>query len=556
MEKNIAVIEGDGIGPEIVAEAIKVLDTVAKIRRHTLHYRFADMGGAAYDKATAGMSEEEKEKIDGWNDEDKRKLTLPQEALDTMDWARDSRGAVLFGSVGRADLPKRTAELALLGMRKRYGVVNNRPFIIDPILAHNSILFREPVEVFGFEIISPETSLLNGTTMTSYNSSQTEKKISRKDIEALITDAFEKAKETGKQIMCATKYNVLVSEKMISDVFEEVAKRYEGQVTLNPATNWQSNPDAKLKFIQRYKYCGTTALDIIETGKVPTGQLIIDNAGMQIAKAPHNYANTIVIADAMFGDFLQAIIDVVSGSKPVNKKALDEIKEKGIKRTFIRELCGGLYFGERGVIANEHAYDTMDYDRPTIEDLASVANRVNSQLGLDTIDSLEIDGVPTFKFWATVLNDDAERKGYNVRHLNVKEGVETLLTDPASLGTVIASNMMGDIYTDLAAAVVGKSLGIMPSSAVNSDGFGIYEQIAGSAPDIAGKNEANPIAEIRSAAMMLEDFGDKEGAQMIYKAIGKAIGKARTPDIWEQGYAKVSTQEMGDLIVQYIKEAA
>lgn len=200
------------------------------------------------------------------------------------------------------------------------------------------------------------------------------------------------------------------------------------------------------------------------------------------------------------------------------------------------------------------SYDTLYYDVETITNLGLVANKVNSQLGLGTIDSLETDGVATFDYWAKVLDLNASDEGYQVRHIDVKKGVETLLTDPASFGTVISSNMLGDIFTDLAAAVVGKSLGLMPSSAVNAEGFGIYEQIAGSAPDIAGKGIANPIAEIRSAAMMIEDFGDKEGAKMVHQAIDKALKTARTPDIMEPGYKQVSTKEMGDLIVQYIKE--
>ncbi|TKJ17012.1 hypothetical protein CEE44_00560 [Candidatus Woesearchaeota archaeon B3_Woes] len=523
MNKNITVIQGDGIGPEITNEAIKVLDAISEVRGHKFDYKFADMGGVAYDKATANMSEEEKEEIDKWDDDAKRSLTLPQATLDAMDHARDTGGAVLFGAVGRYDLPKRTAELALLGMRKRYGVVNNRPFIIDPILAHNSILFRDPIEVEGFEIISPEESLFNGATEQGDDYHSTRKQFSKSGLEKTVRSAFEKAKETSKQVLCASKYNVLVSEKMLSDTFERVAQEYQGQVQLN---EWSQN-----------------------------GQLIIDNAGMQIAANPQRYANTIVIADAMFGDFLQAIVDVVSGSKSVNREAIQEIKENGVYRTFIRELCGGLYFGKRSS-GDEVSFDTLHYDSKTVNDLGSVANRVNSQLGLETIDSLEIDGVPTFGYWAKVLDQNASKEGYRLRHMNVKESVETLLTDPASLGTVIASNMMGDIYTDLAAAVVGKSLGIMPSSAVNAEGFGIYEQIAGSAPDIAGKGIANPIAEIRSAAMMLEDLGDKEGAQMVYTAIDKALKTARTQDIMEPGYKQVSTKEMGDLIVQYVREAA
>lgn len=552
---NITVASGDGIGPEITPEAIKILDVVGEKRGSSFNYRFAKIGGVAYDEATAGMSPEERKAIEGWDDVDKRNLVLPQETLDLMDLARDTGGAILLGSVGRSDLPKRVAELALLGMRRRYGVVNNRPFIIDPILADNSILFRDPVEIPGFEIRSPKESLFNGYSggTLDRNGHWTMKPAVRSNIEKMIRDAFEIAIMSRKKIMCASKYNILVSEKMISDVFEEVAKEYMERALLSPATDWAKNDSVTLGAIMGYGL--DTRTEIVREGRFPTGQLIIDNAGMQIAAHPERYANTIVIADAMFGEFLQAIVDVVSGSKPVNKEALKEIKEKGIHRTLIRELCGGLYFGDRHE-SQEFAYDTLSYERGTIEDLATVANRANIGLGLGSVDSLEVEGVPTFGFWARVMDEHAETNDYNLRHLGVRQGVETLLTDPRALGTVIASNVVGDIYTDLAAAVVGKSLGIMPSSAVNAEGFGIYEQIAGTAPDIAGKGSANPIAEIRSAAMMLEDFGDREGAEMINRAITKALETARTKDIMEQGYQQVSTKEMGNLIAHHIREGA
>ncbi len=521
----ILVISGDGIGSEITPEACKVLDAVGKVCDIGFEYRTALMGGEAYDIATKGMSPGEISKIDEWDDEAKTYLTLPQETLDAMDKARDNGGAVLFGSVGRSDLPKRTAELALLAMRKRYGVVNNRPFVIDPLLAHNSILFRDPVEVPGFEIISPEESLFNGEYDEGADGSYhwTRKQFTREKLEETVRYAFEKAIETNRSILCASKYNVLVSEKMLSDLFEEVAREYQGEVTLNL---WSDN-----------------------------GQLIIDNAGMQLAANPERYADTVVIADKMFGGFLNSIVDVVSGSKPVNKDALEEIRQKGISRTFIRELCGGLYFGEREVTP-EVAYDTMHYEKNTIKDLAVVARKVASDTGAETIDSLEIQGVPTFDYWAEILDEDAEEHGYSVRHFNIEEGVGLLLTNPRSLEVLMASNMIGDIYTDLAAAVVGKSLGLMPSSAVNAKGFGIYEQIAGAAPDIAGQGIANPIAEIRSAAMMLEDFDEIEGAKMINDAITDVLGVARTKDIMEDGYRLVSTKQMGDLIVNQIEAVA
>ena len=527
---NIALIPGDGIGPEIVAEARAVLDLVGKRRGYSFDYKLAEMGGVAYDSATASMAEGEKKAIESWDDEAKRALTLPQKSLDVMDWARDSGGAVLFGSVGRPDLPKRTAELALLAMRARYSVVNNRPFIIDPSLAHNSILFREAVNIKGFEVLSPPESLFGGSVRSGRGWHSTEKRFTRSALERCVKDAFELALKSGRRIMCTSKYNVLQSEKMLSDVFEDYLGEYHSKVEPNPYT-------------------------IADSKGKPTGQLIIDNAAMQIAANPERYADTVVVADAMFGEFLMAIVAAVAKGADQSSPSIEGIKREGIKRTFIRELCSGLYFGESAFDA-DCAFDTFHYGAETIEDLASVANRLNSRLGLSTVDSLEVDGIPTFDYWAKVLEDDAKAKGYSLRHMKLREGVEMLLGDPAQLGTIVATNMMGDLYTDLAAAVVGKSLGMMPSSAVNADGFGIYEQIAGSAPDIAGKGLANPIAEIRSAAMMLEDLGDPEAAQLVESAIQKAISTARTADIWEEGMRSVSTSQMGELIRSCIEEEA
>ncbi|MBN2112398.1 hypothetical protein JW707_04855, partial [Candidatus Woesearchaeota archaeon] len=515
----------------ICYQARRVVAEVGKKFGIDFEFIDSDMGGVSFDKSTAHMTPEEKEAINGWSDEDKTQLSFPQETRELMDMVRDEKGAVLFGAVGRPDLPKRLAELGLLGMRKRYNANNNRPFIIDPLLAHNSTLYRNPVHVPGIEIVSPEESLFSGDYEIGPNLSWTRKGFSRAKLEKTVQDAFEKAMGTGKKILCASKFNVLISEEMLSNVFEQYAQEYAGRVTLNEHTNTDKE------------------------GNI-TGQLIIDNAGMQFAAYPERYANTVVVADAMFGGFLQTIIDVVTGSKPVSEGAKKRMQEEGIKRVFIRELCGGLYFGPRDKSNPEFIYDTMEYDAKTVRDLAAVARKVNAQLGLSTIDSLEIAGVPTFDFWGRILDEDAAENRYNLKHYKQQDGVAELMTNPYMLGTLIASNMSGDIFTDLAAAVGGKTLGMFPSSEINADGFGNYQQIAGSAPSLAGKNIANPIAEIRSAAMMLEDFGYADAAKMVNDAVTAALHKVRTADIWEEGYQKVSTSEMGDFIVQYIKEAA
>ena len=511
---HVLLIPGDGIGQIIVPEAARVVDAVGEVEGFSIDYEHADMGGVAYDKATADMNEHLKKGIDKWSDEEKEKLSLPQRTIEAMDRARDRKGAILFGAVGRPDLPKRVAELALLAMRKRYGLNNKRPFEIDAALAHNSILFREPVYVPGFTLVRTEESLFTGEHGGDEDHTWTRKPFTLSKLEKTVKNAFEQAKREGKKILCVSKYNVLLSEQVLSDVFERYAREYAGQVEFN-------------EFSQ-------------------DGQLIIDNAGMQLAANPKRYANTVVVADAMFGDFLQAIMDVVTGGKAVNKAALAEIKQNGLYRMFIRELCGGLYFGERKRTP-EHVYDTMEYDRKTIEAIAKMAKEDSARLKSGSIDSLEIEEVPSFDFWARVLSEHSKKHGYTLRHYDVKGAVEQLLTNPSSFGTLIASNMMGDIFTDLAAAVVGKSLGMMASSEVNEENFGNYQQIAGSAP---GRKEPNPIAEIRSAAMMLEDFGYPEAAQRIYGGIRRVLSVARTEDIHEPGYKLVGTREMTDRIIE------
>ena len=533
---HIGVASGDGIGPEIVREGVETTKLNAELGGYSVEFRYADMGGAAFDKSTANMTDTEKKAIDDWDDEAKTALTFPQAAKDVFDWARDNKGAIIFGSVGRDDLPKRLAELALLAMRKRYNVNNNRPMIIDPILAHNSILFRGPVLVPGFTIVSPEESMFSPGIDGSYvdpngDFAWTRKPFTRSKLEACVKEAFEIAKDSGRRIMCASKYNVLISEKMLSEVFDEVAKQYAGQVQLNPNTN------------------------VDKAGKI-TGQLIIDNAGMQIASNPERYANTVVVADAMFGEFLQTIVDVVGEQTPIDPAILNEIRENGLYRTCIRELCSGLYFGERKH-GKDFCFDTNFYDRKTIKDLAAVARRAGQQiLGSNELDSVEADGIPTYGFWKNVFDEDAREIGYNVRHLNIRDFVTKLLRNPLSLKTLAACNMFGDIGSDLSGAVVGKSLGILASSSENSDGFGIYEQIAGTAPPLAGLNVANPIAQIRSGAMMHETLGDVEGSRRIHRAITTSLGIARTKDIWEPGYDLVSTSGMGELIRYNMRQDA
>lgn len=527
---HILNVPGDGIGIENVREGRKVIDTVSKILGIKVEYTEADIGGVAFDKMTAGMAPEQKKSIDSWADEEKVKLTFPQATIDAMDRVRDKNGVIHFGSVGRGDLPSRSAELALLAMRKRYELINFRPLEILPIIAHMSSLSRGPVHVQGFEVMSPEGSLLNGDTGV-YGTEEnpgvwTKKRLTEADIERTVDEAFMKAKETGKSIMCASKPNVLVSELLLSRVFDEYAEKYAGQVKLNPNTG---------------KKKGTNE---------PTGQLIIDNAGAQIASNPKAFSDTIVVADTVFGMYLKAIVNTVS-TQSASQETLQLIKEKGLYKVVVRELCNDAYFGKREITADS-ATDTSEYQQKTIEDIVDVGHKESEKLGLRTIDSVTFQPIPTYAFWVAKSMGYADRKGYALRSLTTKMGIELILVNPDLAGVIITPNVVGDLLTDLAAAIVAKTLGILGSSEVNKDGFGNYQQIAGSAPDIAGQNKCNPIGHFKSLSMMFNDKGLYKGANLINTAINSVLSVARTQDIWEPGYKKVGTSQFGDLVVENI----
>ena len=127
-----------------------------------------------------------------------------------------------------------------------------------------------------------------------------------------------------------------------------------------------------------------------------------------------------------------------------------------------------------------------------------------------------------------------------------------LVRNPGQFDTIVTSNMFGDILSDEASMISG-SIGMLASASLAKGTFGLYEPIHGSAPDIAGQQKANPLATILSGAMMLRyTFGESEAADAIEKAVDTALTQARTPDIYEDGFKKVTTSEMGDLVASLL----
>ena len=242
-----------------------------------------------------------------------------------------------------------------------------------------------------------------------------------------------------------------------------------------------------------------------------------------------------------------------------------ERQGEGIDIMVVRELTGGMYFGQpkktESIDGGHRAVDTMVYTTPEIERIAHVAFRT-AQLRRKRVTSIDKANVlENGVLWRDVVT----RVGKNypdvtLEHMFVDNGAMQLMLRPTQFDVMVCENMFGDILSDEAAALAG-SLGMLPSASLGSTSgettFGFYEPAGGTAPDIAGKNLANPIAQILSTALMLRhSLKLNDAAAAIEAAVGKAIEAGnRTGDIFsasETGATKVGTTQMGDAIAAAI----
>jgi len=228
----------------------------------------------------------------------------------------------------------------------------------------------------------------------------------------------------------------------------------------------------------------------------------------------------------------------------------------GLDLMIIRELTGDIYFGEpRGRRDNargeREGYDTMLYSEPEIRRIAEVGFQTALKRGkkLCSVDKENV--LETSRFWREIVNDVAKKyPGVALSHMYVDNAAMQLVRNPKQFDVIVTGNIFGDILSDEASMLTG-SIGMLPSASLNSGGGGLYEPIHGSAPDIAGKNIANPLATILSTAMMLRyTFNKDEWAYRIEAAVKSVLAAGyRTPDIDEAGAKKVGTVEMGDAVV-------
>ena len=233
-----------------------------------------------------------------------------------------------------------------------------------------------------------------------------------------------------------------------------------------------------------------------------------------------------------------------------------DIVENGFDIMIVRELTGGIYFGERGYRQGkygEEAYDTESYSRMEIERIVRVAfeTAMKRRKKLTSIDKANV--LETSRLWRKIVHEMAsEYPDVTASDMLVDNAAMQLVRNPSQFDVIVTSNMFGDILSDEASQITG-SIGMLPSASLGEGTRGLYEPIHGSAPDIAGQNKANPIATILSAAMMLRyAFALENEAQAIENAVDAVLNDGfRTADI-AHGEEALGTVEMTDKILEYI----
>lgn len=257
----------------------------------------------------------------------------------------------------------------------------------------------------------------------------------------------------------------------------------------------------------------------------------------------------------LFANLRPAVLyDELKGACPLK----EELTEGGFDMMIMRELTGGLYFGERKTVEEQGvrtAYDSLTYNEYEIRRIAKRAFDIamKRRKKVTSVDKANV--LDSSRLWRNVVEEVA--KDYpevTLEHMLVDNCAMQLVKDPKQFDVILTENMFGDILSDEASMVTG-SIGMLASASLNETKFGLYEPSGGSAPDIAGKGIANPIATILSAAMMLRfSFDLDQEADAIEKAVAQVLrDRYRTIDIMSEGKTLVNTAEMGDLICERIR---
>ncbi|MGB2078636.1 MAG: 3-isopropylmalate dehydrogenase [Vibrio sp.] len=237
-----------------------------------------------------------------------------------------------------------------------------------------------------------------------------------------------------------------------------------------------------------------------------------------------------------------------------------DISAQGFDIVVVRELTGGIYFGQpkgrEGTGAEEKAFDTEVYHRYEIERIAKIAFESARLRGKKVCSVDKANVLQSSILWREVVEEIAkDYPDVELSHIYIDNATMQLIKDPSQFDVMLCSNIFGDIISDECAMITG-SMGMLPSASLNESKFGLYEPAGGSAPDIAGKNIANPVAQILSAALMLRySLGEEAAAKDIETAVSKALAAGElTADLCGDKPA-LTTDAMGDTIANYILTA-
>lgn len=228
----------------------------------------------------------------------------------------------------------------------------------------------------------------------------------------------------------------------------------------------------------------------------------------------------------------------------------------GLDIMIVRELTGGIYFGEpRGMRRTSdnlrEGFNTLIYNEAEIRRIAGMAFEVARKRSCKVCSVDKANVLEATELWREVVTEvAADYPDVSLQHMYVDNAAMQLVRDPKQFDVIVTTNMFGDILSDLASMLTG-SIGMLPSASLNQTGQGLYEPIHGSAPDIAGQNKANPLATILSVAMMLRySLNEISHANRIEAAVKKVLANGlRTPDICRSGDQAISTAGMGDAVV-------
>ncbi len=250
-------------------------------------------------------------------------------------------------------------------------------------------------------------------------------------------------------------------------------------------------------------------------------------------------------------------VSVYENIKEISPLKIDRLKGK-VDFVVVRELTGGIYFGERGTSTIDgvsEAYDVEKYTEKEIRRIGKMAFDIASRRRKKLISVDKANVLESSRLWRSIIDDiSKEYKDIELLHMYVDNAAMQLIKDPSQFDVILTNNIFGDIISDEASMITG-SIGMLPSASLRNDNFGMYEPIHGSAPDIAGKGIVNPIATILSASMLLRhSLNLNIESDSIDKAVQEVLSKGyKTEDIYEGYGKKVSTKEMGDLICNHIK---